>query len=252
MSGEYEVLQQAVESARALVLLEAGETGVAFDLAAFRSLSGGMQRALLRDTVARLRAGLQDMDFVPISAAAQLAATGQTGLRAALPGGLSLSVLHSTLVIGPENAPAGLPDIPLLAGDALVPLRIPGDTWLPNSPWRVEARLLAPGRWQFAAIKANLDEWQAFLRWGPEARSQLSLRTRRPGDRFQPLGMGGAETKLADFMTAQKIPLAWRDRLPLLVTEAGQVVWVCGWRVSERVVVREDTHEVLRLKFVRG
>jgi tRNA(Ile)-lysidine synthase len=78
------------------------------------------------------------------------------------------------------------------------------------------------------------------------------LRTRLPGDRFQPLGMGGAETKLADFMTAQKIPLAWRDRLPLLVNEAEKVVWLCGWRVSERVVVREATREVLRLRFVRS
>jgi tRNA(Ile)-lysidine synthase len=76
------------------------------------------------------------------------------------------------------------------------------------------------------------------------------LRTRRPGDRFQPLGMDGQTAKLADFLTNQKVPRAIRDRLPLLVGEVG-ILWVCGWRVAERARVQNVTAQVAVLRFVR-
>jgi tRNA(Ile)-lysidine synthase len=77
----------------------------------------------------------------------------------------------------------------------------------------------------------------------------LALRTRRPGDRFQPLGLDGHTAKLADFLTNQKVPRAARDRLPLLVGEWG-IAWVCGQRVDERAQVESGTKRVLVLRFV--
>jgi tRNA(Ile)-lysidine synthase len=75
------------------------------------------------------------------------------------------------------------------------------------------------------------------------------LRTRRPGDRFQPLGMGGHTVKLSDFLTNQKVPRDVRDRLPLLEGEGG-IAWVCGQRVDERACVRDGTQRVLLLRFI--
>ena len=66
----------------------------------------------------------------------------------------------------------------------------------------------------------------------------LSLRTRRPGDRFQPLGMS-REKKLQDFFTDAKVPRIWRDRVPLLVSERG-IAWVAGHRIADWAAIKTE------------
>ena len=75
------------------------------------------------------------------------------------------------------------------------------------------------------------------------------MRHRRPGDRFQPLGMSQPK-KLNEFMIDARIPQAWRRRIPI-VGSPEQILWVVGWRIDERVKVTGDTKRVLRLKFKR-
>ena len=64
----------------------------------------------------------------------------------------------------------------------------------------------------------------------------LLVRTRRPGDRIQPLGLDGSKT-LQDLFVDAKVPAAQRDQLPLLVVE-DEVVWVPGYRVARKYAVQ--------------
>lgn len=59
----------------------------------------------------------------------------------------------------------------------------------------------------------------------------LTVRTRQPGDRFQPLGMG-REKKLQDFFVDAKVPRHWRDQVPLLVSGKG-IAWIVGYRIAD-------------------
>lgn len=52
------------------------------------------------------------------------------------------------------------------------------------------------------------------------------IRTRREGDRIRPFRSGGTR-KLQDYFTDRKIPVAWRDTIPLLCRE-NEVLLVCG------------------------
>ncbi|MEA1958462.1 MAG: tRNA lysidine(34) synthetase TilS, partial [Chloroflexota bacterium] len=58
----------------------------------------------------------------------------------------------------------------------------------------------------------------------------------------------GTPKRLQDFMVDAKIPRAWRDRVPLVCSSEG-IMWVVGWRISERVRVTEATRRILRLSF---
>jgi tRNA(Ile)-lysidine synthase len=78
----------------------------------------------------------------------------------------------------------------------------------------------------------------------------LMLRTRLPGDRMTPQGMGGHHTKLNEIMINQKIPAYLRDRMPVLVGNE-VIVWACGLRIDEHARVTPDTRRALRLRFVR-
>ena len=68
---------------------------------------------------------------------------------------------------------------------------------------------------------------------------EVTLRTRRPGDRFQPSGMTGTK-KLQDFFTDAKIPRDQRDSVPLLVCERG-IAWVVGHRVANWALTDDDS-----------
>lgn len=61
------------------------------------------------------------------------------------------------------------------------------------------------------------------------------VRNRKPGDRFQPLGLTSPK-KLKDFLIDRKIPADVRDRLPLLIWN-DEIVWIGGVEVSERFKV---------------
>ncbi len=63
------------------------------------------------------------------------------------------------------------------------------------------------------------------------AAPEFTVRSRRPGDRFQPLGWP-APAKLKDFLINRKIPREERDLLPL-VTWNGEIAWIPGVAVSE-------------------
>ncbi len=64
------------------------------------------------------------------------------------------------------------------------------------------------------------------------------FRNRRDGDRFHPLGAPGSK-KLKNFLIDRKVPVAQRDRLPLLIWN-GEIVWIAGVEVSERFKVRDE------------
>jgi tRNA(Ile)-lysidine synthase len=80
--------------------------------------------------------------------------------------------------------------------------------------------------------------------------SDLSVRYRRPGDRFHPLGLGGHK-KLQDFFVDRKVPRGERDRIPLVVDRDDRIVWIAGYAISEDFRVSEHTRTVVILK-LRG
>jgi tRNA(Ile)-lysidine synthase len=70
----------------------------------------------------------------------------------------------------------------------------------------------------------------------------LTVRTRRTGDRFRPLGTGG-ERKLKEMLVDRKVPRHQRDQLLLVVDGESDIIWVSGVEISEKVRVQDDPEE---------
>lgn len=68
----------------------------------------------------------------------------------------------------------------------------------------------------------------------------LVVRTRRPGDRMRPLGMGGSEQKVQDLLIQRRVPKFARDFIPI-VESGGDIVCVAGLRLDERFKVSGST-----------
>ena len=79
--------------------------------------------------------------------------------------------------------------------------------------------------------------------------SIVRLRHWQAGDRFQPIGLSAA-TKLQDWFTNRKIPMARRRQLVLAENERGEVFWVEGERIGEGCKVTPATRRVLEWRQV--
>ncbi|MBM4330338.1 MAG: tRNA lysidine(34) synthetase TilS [Deltaproteobacteria bacterium] len=76
----------------------------------------------------------------------------------------------------------------------------------------------------------------------------LTVRSFRPGDRLQPLGMEGAK-KVKDLFIDCKIPAPQRKRIPLLFKE-DQLLWVAGVRLDHRIRLKPETKKALRVELL--
>ena len=79
------------------------------------------------------------------------------------------------------------------------------------------------------------------------SKATFTVRTRRNGDRFQPLGMRGHK-KLKDFLIDRKIPAEARDRIPLLLWNE-TIVWVAGVEISEAFKVTGAAGDLYEVSF---
>jgi tRNA(Ile)-lysidine synthase len=198
------------------------------------ALPHAIQRQLFRRAVKQLRGNLKDIEADHIEAMMDFLSK-PAGKRLCLPDGLILSTEYGRLVL----APAQTSTCPLPALRGASGINIPGETDLTG--WRVTADIRQKMFADDNGLVASFDL--------AKVGKKLTVRRRRPGDRFQPLGMSHTK-KLQDFMVDSRIPGSWRDRVPL-VCSPEQILWVVGWRIDDRAKVTENTKQVLCLKFER-
>ena len=122
-------------------------------------------------------------------------------------------------------------------------VQTPGKTPMPARRCTLVAQVLPADR--FPGLKPRLGTWCAALD-ADQLAETLTLRSPRPGDRFQPLGLQGRK-KLSDFLIDRKWPRILRDEL-LLLTCGDQIAWVAGLSISHAFRVRPDTRQLLLLE----
>ncbi len=216
------------------VVRRQGDT-IIVDRGEFLKLPLALKRHLLRMAMEELLGDLKDIETRHIEE--MMAVVGKpAGKRLDLPGGLALAIDYDCYLLGPD--PAALSPFPAL--EKGFALKIPGETTA--SGWRVTATV-GPSPSAQKQIDSNLAACFDLDNVG----RKLVVRSRRRGDRFQPLGMAEPK-KLGEFMVDAKISRHWRERVPV-VCSPGQIVWVVGWRIDDRVKVTENTRRVLCLDF---
>ena len=78
--------------------------------------------------------------------------------------------------------------------------------------------------------------------WSKLQNSQLEIRLWNEGDVFQPIGMNGHQ-KLSDFLINEKVDCMDKES-QTVITADGEIVWVCGKRLSNWARITKDTTQV--------
>ena len=74
----------------------------------------------------------------------------------------------------------------------------------------------------------------------------ITLRHRRDGDKFIPLGMKGNK-KLQDFFIDEKVPKFERDNI-IIFEDKEKIIWIGGKRIDSRVSITNKTKNILQLR----
>jgi tRNA(Ile)-lysidine synthase len=139
--------------------------------------------------------------------------------------------------------------------DVVQTLDVPGSVRHPSGWWEVEATgptpfsNVVPTAVAEAAAAAASTDTRAVL----DARAlggRLTIRGWRPGDRVQPLGLGGRK-KLQDVFVDRKVARDERLRVPVVVDAQGRIAWVAGHVVGEPFKVTPHSEAVVVLTLRR-
>jgi tRNA(Ile)-lysidine synthase len=236
------------------------DNAIYLDRKQIASLPIALQRQLLRAAVTKLAGDTRDIEASHIEAARSLL-NKQASKRISLPHGLTchrgyneLVITRLPSVIASEARQSQLPPCPFPPLPGEFPLKVPGQTVFPG--WNVIASIV---RERVASLLSRdaLSTSERTCQSNPVAHFDLHktgtvlfVRKRRPGDRFQPLGMNMPK-KLQEFMVDAKIPRSWRGHIPI-VCSPQQIIWVVGWRIDDRVKTTEAGKEILRLEFIKS
>ena len=238
--------------------VEAGG-GVGFHQPAVASLHPALLKLLLRRAYTHLMGDARRLSERHLDAMAELARASVAARSLDLPGGLKFHRSYDYLRLSREaDVPCPFPRLEGLHALAL-PKAGEHRAAATAGPWRITMRVDSSLQPSFEARSSPAPavdtpsarrSWTAYLDRASLG-EQAQIRTRKNGDRFQPLGLAG-EKKLQDFFTDARVPRGWRDRVPLLVTQRG-IAWVIGYRIAHWTRVGEvngQGAEILEITFV--
>lgn len=246
MTAEVDFLAEMVASDWESVFESLGESALLLRVEPMKRKPLALQRVLLRSAIKKLQPSARDVSFETIERAIQFVSDPIRPASRPLIAGLMLKDMGKEVLLYHTDSSVVFDRLPQLIGDAQVGLPIPGEVGLAGG-WKLTAasESITPGSYQ-TYLNAQEGDFAAIAE--SSLSSPLSVRTRVPGDRIQPLGLEGT-TKVSDIMINNRIPELARARWPIIVS-GDEVVWVAGIRMSHLFRLKENTHHVIALRLL--
>jgi tRNA(Ile)-lysidine synthase len=215
---------EAIDLVGSLVLQTSGpeqpDAPLKIDAGALTSLPPALAARVARLALERGAPG-RFAGYEQVERLLEFARSARPGSAMSLPG--QQAVRSDRFVeLGPPPPPAGEAD----TNSFRFPLSIPGEVVLAPQGWVVSA---GPDAQEGAAAPGEL----AVRVLASAVQTPLVVRSRVPGDRVRPAGMGGRRKKIQDLFVDRKIPRGLRDTVPLVVDASGRIVWVVGEALGE-------------------
>ncbi len=227
-------LDKKVKESLKEITINEKEYQIELDIARLRDLEPPVQGHLIRAAIERIKGNLAELSFSHIhNISTNLYSTESWELH--LPDKIFAVGNRNKLIITKEK-----PKTPAKKSFHYK-ISVPGTAFIEEANMSISATL-EPNKNVFNN-QAPTDEI-VFVDF-EEVGRELTIRSRRNGDRFYPLGMKGVK-KLQDFFVDKKITKEERDTIPIIESE-GRIVWVAGLRIDERVKVNKNTTKLVRL-----
>ena len=205
---------------------------IVLDLKKFIEYDMCLKREMIRLCVKELIGDQAELSFDSIERTLNLIQKQKSGRRVRLTGSIWAEVSGENLAIYTKKEK-----------QCNYPISFPGQRNLRDLGMRIKSEIVSRSSLP-QKIKSKGEE-VAFLDW-EKLKGPFRLRSRRPKDKFKPLGMQGTKS-IADFLIDMKVPRYERDEVMLLTTQ-GKIAWILGYRISDEFKVTDKTKKVLRIE----
>ncbi|MCC7294130.1 MAG: tRNA lysidine(34) synthetase TilS [Phycisphaerales bacterium] len=234
--GEY--LTETVQRTFETLIISRTDQQLELNVEALARKSRLVQTELIRLAYISFGLGEQDLAFANLVAVLDLVAEPGSGKHVQLPQGMEVTKSYHRLIFSLPADEAREEIAPEIA------IHLPGRTRLPLRGFEIECQMrdAAPGEWE--TLRRQATEFEEYLSLDA-VRPPLIVRSRKPGDRFWPLGAPGTK-KVADFLIDAKVDPRERERVAVLCDQLGPI-WVIGQRIDERVKLTSHTKRILHL-----
>jgi tRNA(Ile)-lysidine synthase len=237
----YERVQREAEQAMSQ-LAQVHENEIAFAASRLSSLPELVAVEVVRQALVTLGCGEQSLTAGHYRGIVQLAGNA-VGRELVLPGGFTARRERETVVLAkPALRPRG---VELGPPSPSVTLRVPGVTQFAD--YRIEVTVLDARELDVSKIKGDKSPFREYLDLD-RVQEPVTVRFRRAGDRFRPLGLT-SEKKLGKFLTTAKAPRPLREHA-LVFADQEKIIWVCPVRIAEPARVTDKTQRILMLEVV--
>ncbi|MEW5938678.1 MAG: tRNA lysidine(34) synthetase TilS [Chloroflexota bacterium] len=247
LAADHAIVTEAVDAAWKQSVTSEADSLTIFDASALLGFPVGLQRHLLRRSLERI-GPLDDATYQTLDRAAAFLADPKRSAQISLGGGVRLLREADQFIVAGSETVLPFERWPQMPEEVeMVSLGLPGEMELPGG-WR-----LACEKWNIPALaweqmKLNEDPFQVWLD-AEKLKGDLSLRVRREGDRYEPLGMGGHTQKLSDLFTNEKVPQRARDRWPLLCA-GEEIAWVPGFQPADPFRLTKSSRQIVYFNLV--
>jgi tRNA(Ile)-lysidine synthase len=245
LKDEDESMEDCVSKLASNVIIQE-EAGVILKREEFNALPRAFRRRLLRKAMdlavaeppALSSSQTRALSSVQIDEALAFMAVASTGRSMHLPFDITIEREYEQFIVSAQRALKKFSRV----------LALPGTTSIPEIGMTVKTSVLKTGG---AESETDMEcegnyLWQAEFDYDKIC-TPLLLRSRLPGDRFRPAGMGGRSKKVQDYFVDEKVPRRKRDAVPLVVS-GNDVLWVVGLRTDNRYLPGEQTKSILTIR----
>ncbi|MEN6314963.1 MAG: tRNA lysidine(34) synthetase TilS [Clostridiaceae bacterium] len=227
---------------------ESGGGKVGMKLELLQKLHPAILNRVLKQAVMEAAGNVKGIGSVHYQALSELVAKDRTGAQAELPGGLKAEVSYGILHIY-KNSLRQLHSISKRKKTPLfeVSLAVPGSTVVQE----LEAVVVTSVETVLNVDKYGNIGYNSFEQYFDydSLKRGINIRNRRDGDIFKPLKSNGTK-KLKEYLIDMKVPRELRDDIPLVCT-GNEVVWIIGYKISDKFKVTENTKSTLKIEYNR-
>lgn len=163
----------------------------------------------------------------------------ETGRKINLPNKVTAYNNYGTITLSIENS-----KVPVFM-DNQYSIPVEGNIYIPEKGVSVKTKIKS----KEDKINIKADDNVKYFDFD-KIQGTMTVRYRREGDRFTPIGMKGSR-KLKDIFIDLKIPREERDQIPLICFDK-EIAWVIGYNISEKYKIDQYTKKILEIKIESG
>lgn len=216
------------------VVKKRGKDSIILDGKKFLEEDRSIQQRIIRNTILEISNSLQGISEAQISNILNLFLASETGKECHISSNLIAKTSYENFIIEKNTIKEEM--------DYLYDINLEGITNVKELGYSFDTSIITKEQFE-TSNKLKGVRYFDF----DSIKGDLKIRNRKHGDRIVPFGMSGTK-KIKDYFIDEKIPKELRDSIPILVDDEN-ILWVVGYRTSEKYKVTINTKRVLVIKY---